>query len=143
MKYTIILFTLTILIISEVFADMTDAVFKVCTEADANITIQHAKDMESLRIDIGVGKLVKVEGVEGELRDRTTFQAKDLVSYFRGQKHKKLITVRLDALQVTGEARANLVKEIISYFKQAGYKRIVVFESSMSELTVLKEYSSD
>lgn len=87
--------------------------------------------------DIGLGK----ESAQGGVR--RFYVGRDLCRpFFLKLRHKEFILVQYWVLSLEGEARESEVERTAKYFKEAGYKRIVLLQYYNQGVEVLKDDSN-
>jgi hypothetical protein len=78
------------------------------------------------KFDIGVGRLNSVEGREWKSLKSVYFEQDELVSFFDRQRHKDLIVILFHKSSRGSDAVRKEVAKMNAYFKDRGYKRIVI-----------------
>jgi hypothetical protein len=90
--------------------------------------------------DIGIGKTTTREGVKGF--SPRSFPADELISFFDRQRHKQLVVVIFEKRVSYKGTQQDEVTKIHAYFKERGYKRIVIQQAratgrpTLSDITV-------
>lgn len=101
--------------------DQDERAFALETAAD--FVVKYTDDG---KFDIGVGRLTSIEGREMKGRKPHYFELEELEGFFDGQRHKSLIVVILHKSTRSQEEIKAEVAKLNSYFKDRGYKRIVI-----------------
>jgi hypothetical protein len=78
------------------------------------------------KFDIGVGRITSTEGSEWNGLKHVYFEQDELVSFFDRQRHKDLIVVIFHKSSRKSEAVRKEVAKMNAYFKDRGFKRIVI-----------------
>lgn len=111
-------------------------------KADYVVTSRFGKEGKKDEFDIGVGEKEKtVKGFSG--RKVVLFSPSDLVFFFENQKHKDLIVLNLFGYNMDGAERIDLFKKHSAFFKDAGYKRVVLVEQDMNESRIVWDSNSN
>ncbi len=78
------------------------------------------------KFDIGVGRITSTEGSEWKGLKHVYFEQDELVSFFDLQRHKDLIVILFHKSSRKSEEVRKEVAKMNAYFKDRGYKRIVI-----------------
>lgn len=85
------------------------------------------------KIQLGIGEIMPNGGVS-----EMSFSLDKLKFFFRNQKHKNFIFVRIG--KNPDEDNTELADQLTKYFTEAGYKRVVIAVDFSSGLDVLCDY---
>ncbi len=106
-------------------------------EKSADFVVQYSGDE---MFDIGVGKTTTSEGVK--IFSPRGFPADELISFFDRQRHKQLVVVIFEKGVPFKGSQQDEVTKVHTYFKERGYKRIVIQQfratgrPTLSDITV-------
>lgn len=106
-------------------------------EKSADFVVRYSGDDV---FEIGVGTTTTRDGVE--IFSPRSFPADELISFFDRQRHKQLVVVIFEKGVLFKGTRQDEVTKIHSYFKERGFKRIVIQQArangrpTLSDITV-------
>ena len=109
-------------------------------EESADIVAEHTMDG---KFDIGVGRLVSVEGIEMGGRKPQYFDRDELVGFFNRQKHKEVIVLIFHKSMRNHEEDMIEVAQMNAYFKERGYERIVIQQYRAFGRPTLSDITTD
>lgn len=102
-------------------------------DSDYKVLIHYPKEPRS--IDIGISR--KPENSPFE--EIVYFELEDLVRFFGRQKHKNCISVQIFHLGLHGEELKAYNQNLVSFFKDRGYRRVIILRNSMVGLAVMED----
>lgn len=97
----------------------TDRAFKI--EADADLVVEYTGDG---KMDIDIGRLSTFSDIQA--RTPVFFDPDELIGFFDGQRHKKLVVVIFRKSTRDDTAIQAEVSKLNAYFKDRGYRRVVI-----------------